>query len=80
MGSAGIAAWFAHIGFWILVSYGWLSGELSLRGVVVFVVLWLAGLFGLPYLPYGAAVVSSYIAVIDIALVFVIFKGDVRLS
>jgi len=80
MGSAGVAAWVAQIAFWILVPYGWFSGELSLRAVAAFVTVWVAGLFGLPYLPYGAALFSSYVAVIDIVLVFAIFKGDVRLS
>ena len=80
MGSAAIAAWIAHLAFWILVAYGWLTGELSLRAIAVFVTLWVAGAFGLPYLPYGAAMFSSYVAVLDIALVFATFKGDVRLS
>jgi hypothetical protein len=79
MGSAAIAAWIAHLAFWILAAYGWLWEELGLRGLGVFLSLWLAGLFGLPYLPYGAALFSSFVAVLDIALVFMIFKGDVRL-
>jgi hypothetical protein len=29
--------------------------------------------------PQGAAVFSSYVALLDIALVFIIFKGDVKL-
>jgi hypothetical protein len=50
------------------------------RGVAVFVVLWLAGLFGLPYLPLGASMFSSFVAVLDIVLVFLIFKGDVGIG
>jgi hypothetical protein len=42
--------------------------------------LWLAGCFGLPYLPDGAAMFPPFVAVLDIALVFIIFKGDVRLT
>jgi hypothetical protein len=39
------------------------------------------GIFrGLPLIPYGALLFSSWVAVLDIALVFIIFKGDVRLS
>jgi hypothetical protein len=79
MGSVGIAAWIAHGAFWTLVVFGLSSGELTLRRLVVLLSFWLAGLFGLPYFPYGAALFSPYVAVLDIVLVFMIFKGDVRL-
>ena len=79
MGSALIAAWIAHVAFWVLLAYGWFFDELGPKGLAVFVALWLAGMFGLPFIPYGAALFSSFVAVLDIALVFIIFKGDVRL-
>ncbi len=60
--------------------YGWIFDELGVRGIVVFVLLWLAGRFGLPLLTYGAAMFPSWVAVLDIALVFIIFKGNVRLT
>ena len=80
MGSASIAAWIAHVTFWLLLVYGWFCDELGVRGIVIFLVLWLAGLFGLPYAPIGAALFPSFVAVLDVALVFLIFKGDLRLS
>jgi hypothetical protein len=81
MGSVGIAGRIAHVAFWGLLVYGWVWDEIDLRGIAVFLLLWIAGLYGLPYLfTYGAALFSPYVAVLDIALVFVIFKGDVRLS
>jgi hypothetical protein len=80
VGSVGIAAWVAHVGFWLLLAYGWGWGELGPRGVVVFALLWLAGLFGLPFIPYGRAFFFPFVAVLDIALVFAIFKGDVPLT
>ena len=80
MGSPAIAALIAHIAFWFLLLYGWFWQEVTGRGVLVFLALWLAGLGGLPYLPYGAALFSSYVAALDIALVFLIFKGDVALT
>jgi hypothetical protein len=43
-------------------------------------VLWLAGFLGLPYFTYGATLFSPFVAVLDIALVFIIFKGDIRLT
>ena len=80
VGSAWVAAWLAHIAFWVLLVIGWVSKDLGLKGAAVFVVLWLAGLLGLSYVPYGAAVFPSVVAVLDIALVFMVFKGGVRLS
>jgi hypothetical protein len=79
MGSAVVAAWIAHVAFWVLAAYGWFWDELSPMGLGVFVFLWLVGMFGLPFIPYGAGLFSSFVAVLDIALVFTIFKGDVRL-
>jgi len=48
----------------------------------VFVLLWIAGRVGLVYLPWApaAALFFPYLAVLDIALVFTVFEGDVRLS
>jgi hypothetical protein len=80
MGSPGVAAFVAYVAFWTLIIYGFAAGELRVKGVAVFVLAWLAGRVGLPYVPYGAAMFSSFVAMLDIALVFVIFKGDVRLT
>lgn len=80
MGSVSIAAWIAHVTFWALLLYGWARQELGLMGIVVFLFLWIAGLYGLPHIPFGAAWFSSFVAMLDITLVFLIFKGDVRLT
>jgi hypothetical protein len=82
VGSPAIAAWFAHALFWALLLYGWTIAALKLKGLAVFLLLWLTGRIGLPRVPYDpvAAMFSSFVAMLDIALVFVIFKGDVRLT
>ena len=80
MGSPSIAAWIAHAAFWSLLVLGWARDDLGRRGIAVFLLVWLAALFGLPYLPYGAAMFSSFVAAMDIALVLLIFKADVRLT
>jgi hypothetical protein len=80
MGSAGIARLIAHAAFWGLVLLGLVSDELGFRQAGIFVFVWLLGLVGLPHLPYGDAVFPSYVAVLDVALVLMIFKGDVRLN
>ena len=77
--SAAIAALIAHVAFWLLLGYGWFWDEIGGRGVAVFVALWVAGRICLQWTPYGLALFPSYLAVLDIALVFIIFKGDVRL-
>ena len=69
----------AHIVFWLLLPVGWFFDEISGRGVVVCVALWAFGLFGLPHVLHGTALFSSYVAAMDIVLVFLIFKGDVRI-
>ncbi len=77
---SGVAALIAHLCFWVLLPYGWFFEEIGPRGLAVFPGVWLGGYVGLPLLPSGALLFSSWVAVLDIALVFMIFKGDVRLS
>jgi hypothetical protein len=70
----------AQVAFWVMLGIGAAFGEIGWRGVCGFVLLWVGGVFGLPHLsPTAGSLVSSYIAVLDIVLVFVVFKGDVRL-
>lgn len=71
---APVALW----GFWILLGAGWVLGELHVKGSAVFVLLWLAGFAGASFVLHGT-LFTPYVAVLDIGLVFVIFKGDVRL-
>ena len=79
MGSPAIAAWVAHLTFWILIGYGWMSGDLGIRGTAIALVLWVSAYFGQSFVPLGAPLFPPFVAIIDIALVFVVFKGDVRL-
>ena len=79
-GSPTIAAWIAHVAFWVLLVLGWSTSELGLKSGVVFLLLWIAGTFGLPHVPYGSGLFSSYVALLDIALVFKIVKGDVPVT
>ena len=80
-GSASLAGYVAHVLFWAVLAIGSAFGELGRRAVVVFVVLWIFGVFGFPRLSdTGGVFVTPYVAVLDIVLVFMVFKGDVRLS
>ncbi|HEY7500318.1 MAG TPA: hypothetical protein VH740_17475 [Vicinamibacterales bacterium] len=80
MGSALIASWIAHAAFWTLLVYGWMWDEIGARGAAVFLILWVGGLFGLPFILGDLAPFSSFVAMLDVALVFLIFKGDLRLT
>ena len=79
MGSAAIGGLIAHAAFWILLGRGYFSDEMSTRACVIALALWAGGFFALRYVPYSPPF-STYIAIIDIGLVFAIFKGDVRLT
>ena len=56
VGSPLIAGYLAHVAFWILLAYGWAQDELTRGRVVRFLVLWLVGRLGLPYVPASDAV------------------------
>lgn len=72
--------WVAHAAFWIVLAWGWAAEELGARGAAIFVVLWIAGLLGLPHVPYGERLFSSYVALLDVALVLIVVKGDIKLT
>lgn len=74
-GTIGIASAIAHLAFWLLLVLAWVGR--GTRTAVIFICLWLAGYFGLPMVD-GALFFLSYVAVLDIALVFLVFRGDVR--
>jgi hypothetical protein len=78
--AAGIGALIAHVAFWVLLVYGWFWEELGAKGIIAFVILWIAGYVGLQLIPQGPDMFFSWVALLDVALVFIIFKGDIRLS
>lgn len=80
MGSVGIAAWIAKIAFLALLIWGATSGELRSTGIAVFLVLGIGAWIGLPYVARGGDFVTPALALIDVALVFVVLKRDIRLT
>lgn len=78
--SGAIGALIAHIAFWILLACGWFWEELRACGIAAFLVLWIGGWYGLRFVPHGPIMFFSWVALLDVALVFIIFKGDVRLT
>jgi len=79
VGSPVVAAFIARWTFWVLLVVGWTSGELQPRAIAIFILLWLAGFVGFRFVLDGL-LFAPYVAILDIALVFAIFKGDVRLT
>lgn len=78
--SAGLAWYIAHGGFWFLLAYGYFWDEISARAAVIFIAVWAALIFGVPLTGFGGDLSTSVVAVLDIVLVLIVFKGDVRLS
>jgi hypothetical protein len=79
VGAPAIGGLVAFWGFWVLLCVGWLSRELSVKSLGIFLLLWVAGFVGLRSILYGT-LFTSFVAILDIALVFVIFQGDVKIS
>ena len=78
VGSVAAGYWIAHGAFWVLVVYA--AVELGARRVALVIALWLIGYGGSAWLPQGGPLFVSYVAVLDIALVLMVFKGDIRLT
>ncbi len=80
MGTPVIAGWIAHIAFWTLIIIGAWSEELGPKLIATFIILWAVSMFGLPFLQRSAALGTSLVAVLDIVLVFIVFKSDIRFT
>jgi hypothetical protein len=76
--TSATAAWVAHAAFWALLIGGFALGELGWKPAGAILALWCAGLWGSALVPYGPALFPSFVAVVDVALVFLVFKGDLR--
>jgi hypothetical protein len=77
--SSGIAALIAHAAFWAVMLCGWWLGELRARATAVFLSLWITAYAVCQFAPRVQAFFAPVVAILAIALVFKVFKGDVRL-
>lgn len=81
IGSAAVGAWIAQLAFWVLIVQAIGSGALSKKAAAGFMACWLGGYIGLPRISWWTGpLVTSWVAVLDIVLVFIVFKGDVRIT
>jgi len=78
-GAPAIGGLIALWGFWVLLCIGWLSGELRTKSLAIFFTLWLAGFVVLRSILFGL-LFTSFVAILDIALVLLICHGDVKIT
>jgi len=71
----------AQVVFWTLLVIGIVGGSLNRVSASVFVSLWLIGYIVLPRITWWTgAFFTPWVAILDIALVFVVDHGDVKLT
>jgi len=81
IGSSLLAGWIALVAFWSLIAWGLATQDLALRGTAIFLGLWFAAYIGVDDLPVPySGLFTQFVAVLDVALVLIIFKGDIRIS
>jgi hypothetical protein len=79
-GSLAIGAVVAQMAFWVLLALGVVNGALAKLGAAIFVVLWVASCVGLSRVAWWTGpLVTSYVAMLDIVLVVIVIKRDVKL-
>ena len=67
------------IAFWVLLVAGWCLREFDLKAALIFIGLWLAGGWGFPLVGLHPAWFVILVVVLDVVMVFKIFRGDVRI-
>lgn len=68
-----------HVVFWVLIIWGWVVDGFTPAVRLTFVALWIAGYFLCPYLPYGNWWFAPYVAILDVVMVLIILRDNVRL-
>lgn len=77
MDSVAILGWIGKAAFWVLLFVG--REELGWKGIGVFVALWSVGWLALRNVSTGPLWFQAVVAVLDVALVLIVFRGDVRI-
>ncbi len=81
MGSPLIGQWIAAIAFPTLLILGFISEELKPKWIAAFALLGAAAWIGLPrFPPSGGYLVAPTLAILDIVLILVVFKRDIRIG
>ena len=80
MGSVGFAAWIAKLAFIALLAWGYATGEPRRRTLAMCAIVGAAIWILLPQTRTGSLLVTPALAIVDIALVCLVFKRDVRIG
>ena len=81
MGSPQIGQWIAVVAFPTLLILGYISDELKPRWIAAFAILGIAAWIELPrFPPSGVYLVAPVLGVLDIVLVLMVFKRDIRIG
>ena len=76
----GLGGLIAQAVFWAALGIGWFMDELSTRAAVIFMILWAAGYSAAAYVPQGDYFFISFLAILDLVLVLMVFKENIRLG
>jgi hypothetical protein len=78
IGSPLVGWWIAHVAFWVLLALAARDRRWRTMGVIG--VLWIAGYIASGQVAALSMFFMSYVAVLDIALVFIVLKRDIRIT
>jgi hypothetical protein len=74
MGSAAVAGWIAHVAFWVL--FARVVFDVRKGTAAAFLLLWVGGYVVLTHVVDGALFFMPWVAVLDVALAFMLIVQD----
>jgi len=78
IGSVLVGSWIAHVAFWVLLALA--AKDARWRMLGVFVALWLIGYVASGQIAALHLFFLPFVAVLDIALVFIVLQRDIRIT
>jgi len=78
IGSPLVGWWIAHVAFWVLMALGVRAARW--RTLAVIGALWVMGYVASGQVPALSLFFMPFVAVLDIALVFIVLQRDIRLT
>ena len=78
IGSPLVGSWITHVAFWVLLALA--AKDRRWRTMGVFMALWIAGYVASGQIPALNLFFMPFVAVLDIALVFIVLQRDIRLT
>ncbi|HEY8173206.1 MAG TPA: hypothetical protein VIH21_08955 [Dehalococcoidia bacterium] len=78
IGSPLVAWWIAHVTFWVLLALA--ARDRRWRLIGIFAAIWVIGYIASGQVAALSLFFMSYVAMLDIALVFVVLKRDIRIT